>query len=102
MKIYLDDLREAPAGWTRTYWPEDTIKLLYTESVTHLSLDHDLGNDERGTGYDVLTWIEEQIVYKGYIPPPNIQVHSANVSAKKKMIAAINNIHRLVAIQKIQ
>jgi hypothetical protein len=30
--------------------------------VQELSLDHDLGDDARGTGYDVILWIEEAVV----------------------------------------
>ncbi|HHQ4547340.1 MULTISPECIES: cyclic-phosphate processing receiver domain-containing protein [Aeromonas] len=33
------------------------IAWLETETVTEISLDHDLGDDDRGTGYDVILWI---------------------------------------------
>ncbi|WP_439037769.1 cyclic-phosphate processing receiver domain-containing protein [Agarivorans sp. QJM3NY_25] len=45
--------------------------MLKTGEVTEISLDHDLGNDDHGTGYDVVLWIEEQtlktsiILFKG-------------------------------------
>ena len=52
-----------------------------TGSVTDLSLDHDLGNDRKGTGYDVITWLEKAVVEYGLVPP-NIKVHSANVPAR--------------------
>ena len=54
MKVYLDDERAAPAGWVDVRWPEEVIELLKTGNVTELSLDHDLGDDGHGTGYDVL------------------------------------------------
>ena len=53
LKVYLDDERIAPEGWVQVRWPDEAIKLLQTGSVSHLSLDHDLGDDQRGTGYDV-------------------------------------------------
>lgn len=28
MKIYLDDIRSAPKGWIRVYWPEEVIEYL--------------------------------------------------------------------------
>ncbi len=59
--------------------------------VTHLSLDHDLGDDTHGTGYDVVLWIEEQVATTDF-EPPEIVVHSANVSARAKMEAGIRNI----------
>ena len=58
MKVYLDDERVAPAGWIQARWPDEVITLLASGEVTHLSLDHDLGDDDRGTGYDVVLWIE--------------------------------------------
>lgn len=92
MKIYLDDERETPEGWTRCYWPDEVIELLKGDiPVSEVSLDHDLGDDERGTGYDVLTWIEEQVVTNNYVPP-KLKVHSANVSARIKMALAIQSI----------
>ena len=94
MKIYLDDERETPQGWIRVYWPHEAISLLKTGSVTEISLDHDLGNDVIGTGYDVVLWIEEAI-YHRLIPLPKITVHSANTSARIKMEAGIKNIERL-------
>jgi hypothetical protein len=69
MKVYLDDERATPEGWTRVYWPSEAVELLKSGRVTEISLDHDLGNDERGTGYDVVLWIEEQVVLHGFVPP---------------------------------
>lgn len=45
--VNLDDERSTPEGWHRVYWPEEAIALLETGNVTHISLDHDLGDDER-------------------------------------------------------
>jgi len=91
MKVYLDDERTTPEGWIRVYWPDEAIELLKSGDVTEISLDHDLGDDERGTGYDVLLWIEEQVVLHGFVPP-KLSVHSANVSAKLKMESGIRAI----------
>lgn len=96
MKIYLDDTRDAPPGWTRTYWPDEVIALLQSELVEAISLDHDLGDDSRGTGYDVILWIERAVAIDGFIPPP-ITVHSANPPAKIKMLEGIRAIERLHA-----
>lgn len=45
LRIYLDDLRAAPEGWTRTLDAEETVRLLETREaeVEAVSLDHDLG-----------------------------------------------------------
>jgi hypothetical protein len=95
MKVFLDDERATPEGWVRTYWPEEVITLLNAGAVTELSLDHDLGDDEHGTGYTVLLWLEEQVAVHGLLPPQIIRVHSANSSARLKMQAAIDSIERL-------
>jgi hypothetical protein len=92
MKVYLDDERTTPEGWVRVYWPDEAIELLASGDVAEISLDHDLGDDDRGTGYDVVLWIEEQVVLHGFVPP-KISVHSANVSARLKMEAGIPAIN---------
>lgn len=93
MKVFLDDERNPPIGWILVRWPDEAIKLLQTGRVTDISLDHDLGDDERGTGYDVILWIEERVFTKGF-KPPKIKVHSANSSARKKMELGIRSIER--------
>ena len=95
MKIFLDDERSTPEGWIRCFWPEEVITILQQDSVEIISLDHDLGDDNRGTGYDVILWIEEQVFTNNYIPP-RILVHSANSSAAQKMNNGIRTIENYV------
>ncbi|WP_141588038.1 cyclic-phosphate processing receiver domain-containing protein [Myxococcus sp. AB056] len=95
MKVYLDDERATPDGWVRVWWPEEAISLLESGQVTELSLDHDLGDDTHGTGYDVLLWLEEAVATRGFVPP-RVQVHSANSSARQKMTLAIARSERFV------
>ncbi|MEY8251922.1 MAG: hypothetical protein RPR91_06025 [Colwellia sp.] len=94
MKVYLDDERRTPEGWVRVYWPEEAIELLMTANVTEISLDHDLGNDDHGTGYDVVLWIEEAVITRSF-KPPKIKVHSSNPSARIKMELGISNIEKI-------
>ena len=94
MKVYLDDERETPEGWVRVYWPNEAIELLKTGKVTEISLDHDLSDDERGTGYDVVLWIEEAVATTNF-KAPTMNVHSANSSARDKMNLGIQNIIKL-------
>ena len=97
MKVFLDDERETPEGWVRVYWPDEAIALLKTGKVEEISLDHDLGDDERGTGYDVVLWVEEAVVTQGFVPP-RIKVHSANSSARQKMEMGIAAIAKRVGV----
>ena len=50
MKIWLDDMREAPAGWTRFITAEDVMAqlILNPADITHVSLDNDLGRPVEG------------------------------------------------------
>lgn len=92
MKVYLDDERIAPEGWTQVRWPDEAIALLHSRNVTHLPLDHDLGDDRRGTGYDVLLWIENEVALQQFLPPA-ITIHTANPAARARMLAAVDSIY---------
>jgi hypothetical protein len=94
VKVFLDDERETPDGWVRAYWPLEVIALLESGAVEEVSLDHDLGDDDRGTGYDVILWIEEAVALREF-KAPRIIVHSANASARDKMLAGIRAIEAL-------
>lgn len=92
MKIYLDDTRDTPEGYYRVFTAPGCISVLreFHEQITHLSLDHDLGEYSwTGTGYDVLLFLEENPEFA----PPNINIHSANPAVWKKMDQAIKSIH---------
>lgn len=85
MKLYLDDERQTPEGWVRAYTAEEAILFLMENDVQEVSLDHDLGTEK--TGYDVLLFIEEQFHLHGKNPPA-INIHTANPSARIKMMLA--------------
>ena len=100
LRIWLDDERPSPEGWVSCRWPGEVIALLESEQVATVSLDHDLGDDERGTGYHVLLWIEEAVATRGFCPP-RLRIHSANSPARQKMAAAITAIERLRNIDQV-
>jgi hypothetical protein len=94
IRVWLDDVREAPAGWTRAYTAREAIGLLEAGGVVEISLDHDLGDEATcGTGYQVATWIEEAVATQGF-EPPTIAIHSANVVGRERMQRAIDAIER--------
>lgn len=95
MKVWLDDVRDAPDGWTRVFTAHEAITLLEGCGVVEISLDHDLGDDEKyGTGYTVACWIEEAVALRGF-EPPEIKIHSANNVGRARMQRAIESIERL-------
>jgi hypothetical protein len=98
-RLYLDDMRPAPQGWTLVRWPSEVIERLKTGGIEEISLDHDLGDDKRGTGYDVLVWIEKAVATQGLVPP-KIKIHTGNPVAKARMLAAVQAIKKRVEMNK--
>jgi hypothetical protein len=94
MRIYMDDARETPPGWARTYTVAATIGLLETRACTHLSLDNDLGEGEP-EGYKVLDWLEEQVYNDHTFPIPEVTVHSSNAARVEYMNRALLSIERI-------
>jgi hypothetical protein len=100
MKVWLDDVRPAPDGWLHLPTPAEVIEHLRTGDIEELSLDHDLGlltpEGKEWPGYDVLTWIEEQLATSSApLHVPRISIHSANNVGRDRMQRAIESIHRL-------
>jgi hypothetical protein len=101
MKVFLDDERPTPEGWVRAFTATEAIELLKKGKVTELSLDHDLGPEEAGTGYDVCLWVEERLFSQGFhyedplnlFIPPVMTVHSANPVGRQRMELAIQMIY---------
>jgi len=98
MKIFLDDCRQEPSGWTRTHQVDETIGLLVKcqergETVEVVSLDNDLGADVL-EGRKVLDWLEEM---KHFNPdfnlPKKVVVHSANPVARQRMETVIKRLY---------
>ncbi len=105
MKVWLDDVREMPPDFdyhART--AADAIRLLETESVRRISLDHDLGDDENGTGYDVAKWIEARAFAWAHgeacgLPPLEWAIHSQNPVGVGNMTQALRNADRFWAMR---
>lgn len=114
MRVWLDDLRPRPEGytaWAKT--AEYAIHLLKTGQVEFISLDHDLcpqhyeamrlegsygvassANLYQGlTGYDVALWIEEAVKDRR-IPMPRWRVHTMNPCGRDRIRAAMESAER--------
>ena len=108
IRLYLDDQRACPDGWTLARSVPEAKALLLAGNVTHASLDHDLGYGcESGcwaeldsrlvtisklcgfscecschqTGYDLVKWMADT----GNWPSSKPRVHSGNASGREKM-----------------
>jgi hypothetical protein len=97
IRLWLDDDlvdRAAPSGWTHVTTVKQATDLLDTGRVVELSLDHDLGDDERfGRGIEVVDWLAEQQEVHGRIlwPRDGLVVHSANPAGRDAMIRVAEN-----------
>ena len=101
MHIWLDDERPAPAGWVHLKTASETIAHLETGLVTAISLDHDLGPPEAGTGYDVALWIE-MAAATGGCAPLTWSIHSANPVGIRKMEMAMRSADRFWASTRME
>ena len=110
MKLWLDDRRRAPEGWTRCFTVAEAQVRLRAGVVEEASLDHDLGAcdvcmagmsteewleahdwemptcDHLGTGYTLCVWMEET----GHWPAQKPVVHSMNHKGSARMQAIID------------
>jgi hypothetical protein len=88
MKLYLDDQRPAPAGWTLARTADEAIHLLRLGGVTEMSLDYDLGDPHFGTGLDVLDWLERALAERR-VTLPRLAAHSGSIIGRRRLEASI-------------
>ncbi|MEX0754712.1 MAG: cyclic-phosphate processing receiver domain-containing protein [Actinomycetota bacterium] len=111
LKVWLDDERD-PREWLPSirWWQgrdaaelgdwvwvqtaPEAIRMLATAHVDEISLDHDLGGAEAGTGYDVLEWIERRVRAEPSYAAPAIHIHTSNVAARRRIWLAVVAIER--------
>lgn len=91
LKLWLDDIRDAPAGWIRCHWPDEVLEFIKEGDVTEISLDHDLGDEPQSymeperTGMMVLNALERMQNENPDFVIPEINIHSQNPVAAKRM-----------------
>ena len=95
--IWLDDLRDpldhgfdycGDLRWHKTFTEfKDYISSALNILVEEIHLDHDLGSDLDGTGYDALLLIEEMLYGGDLKSLKTIYVHTSNPSAATKMMS---------------
>jgi hypothetical protein len=105
MRVWLDDVRPMPAGYdVHVRTAGEAVGLLKTGAVTELSLDHDLGDERNGTGYEVARWIEEAAFRWGEGDPEGLRpltwhIHSQNPVGLGNMTQALRNADRFWAMR---
>jgi hypothetical protein len=94
LKLWVDDERPMQAGYdlvART--ADEAIRWLETGKVSHVSLDHDLGDTGEKTGYYITQWIERQS-FDGKLGRLTWDVHSANPIGRENMRRSLNSAER--------
>jgi len=107
MKLFVDDIRDAPEGWVlaRTISEAITILRMYGLEITHVSLDHDIsipvkvGNVIRpypspDTFKAVAYYIEQLILDEsgGMKESVVVTTHSANPDGRKAIVEIFDDI----------
>lgn len=86
-KLFVDDMREIPAGWIGARTVSEAIAVLACLPISHVSLDHDIIFPRHGVGlYQALSMETFKGVahYIAAMPEdkrPVIRVHTANAGA---------------------
>jgi hypothetical protein len=97
INLWLDDVRPAPEGWVWVKTVKDAKAVIRENRIDALSLDHDLGGDNP-TGYDLVKWLEEEVIVFGRVPPRTMTIHSANPPGRRNMMAGIESIRKNAVI----
>jgi hypothetical protein len=84
MRVFVDDQRPAPPGWTLARNVDEAIALLRNENVEELSLDYDLGDPCFGTGSDVLDWLERALS-EHRTSLPRLHAHSGSPIGRRRL-----------------
>lgn len=106
MRLWVDDLRRPPTGWTWAKTYDEAVEILARGEVTLASLDHDLGyvgvvetssgiavpgpgtvagyDNEAPTGYDIVKWMAENEVW-----PQELMTHTASPVGSENMFFLI-------------
>jgi hypothetical protein len=97
MKLWLDDIREAPEGWVHFTSPWKALEAILRlgDKIEAWSLDHDLGENVP-TGYDFLCMIELLLAQGLEVHiPAEVYIHSANPVGRDNMLGALGSIAKL-------
>lgn len=94
-KLYIDDIRPAPEGWTLVRTVDEAIDLLRSQDWDEVSFDHDLAfshyageftNEKTG---NELAQMLVDLVRAGKRKSPKCHVHSMNPVGRKRIIATL-------------
>lgn len=95
IKLFVDDIRPAPEGWQLARTVTDAIRILNTQDVSEVSLDHDISHAVEVNGlarpypcgetFEPVARFLAVIGELGY-GPDIVYVHTANAVARANMV----------------
>ena len=103
MKLWLDDIREAPEGWEHVHTVQECIDYLSMGAdIEAIDLDNDLGDCDTRQGYEVMDYIENRLAMLCQMPPKEIYIHTGNPSAAQRMKVTLDRIRKMEKALRIQ
>lgn len=95
--LYVDDVRDPPEDGTiwvvaREFHTACQILKDNWDRINYVSLDHDLGDVGTATGYDIISWIEREIISGRRSNHFTFNVHSANPSGAARIRQVANKL----------
>lgn len=100
MKLWIDDEREAPEGWTSAIsWKEAMSRLVIgiaARNIAAISFDHDLGGEV--SGYDLAVVLEGAAAggALGWFTG-DLKCHSDNPVGRQRIETVLASIRRIIA-----
>ena len=96
IKLWVDDIRKAPDGWHWAKTATEAIRILATQVVTEISIDHDIshkvavGNVSRPypcpETFESVAWFVRQLLFGPSTQLTRITIHTANGPAGDRMM----------------
>lgn len=105
MKVFLDDERQAPDGWTLVRSPYALVGMAMAdatdgqvEDITEFSLNHDLGIDPATTSGVVVDgcWVLGQLIEIYGAALPRISIHTQNPVGRAHLRALLDDHARAI------
>ena len=100
VKIWVDDVRQAPDGYVWCRSVNETIAVMKRNPVDVLDMDHDAGDYAKDGGdyIRILDWLESH----PEINPPTIRIHSMNPVGVENMRRIIQKNGWIEAVGKME
>ena len=94
IRLFLDDTRPTPEGWTLARTVTEAKELLQNNTVSAISLDHDLENED---GMQLVDWM-----LRSNNVPAEIIIHSWNQIGIMRMQTVLERHGHIVRVERSQ